>query len=69
MSTPCKDCAERDVGCHSACTRYVEYKMQVDASREDRRRQKESCAYFYDKEKKVHQLRVQYEKRMKKIHR
>lgn len=36
MIAPCKDCAERFVGCHASCGRYREYKAECDARREAR---------------------------------
>jgi len=26
---PCKECAERHMGCHSECERYLKYKQQI----------------------------------------
>ena len=34
MKAPCKDCAERQIGCHSACDKYREWKVGHDSKRE-----------------------------------
>ena len=28
---PCKDCPDRVVGCHGTCTKYQEFRKQLDA--------------------------------------
>ena len=38
---PCKDCADRDVGCHAKCERYLAYRTELDAINE--RRSKENA--------------------------
>lgn len=35
---PCKLCPDRVVGCHSNCTRYLEYREQQDAENEAHRK-------------------------------
>jgi hypothetical protein len=29
--SPCKNCTDREVGCHSKCERYAEYKRAIEA--------------------------------------
>ncbi len=36
MIAPCKDCAERHVGCHASCPRYGEYKAVCNDRRQKR---------------------------------
>ena len=36
MTAPCKDCAERFVGCHASCPRYAEFREGCDAVRKKR---------------------------------
>lgn len=31
IKTPCRDCKDRVVGCHSVCDRYMEWKKEVEA--------------------------------------
>lgn len=30
ISSPCKECIKREVGCHSQCTDYLEYKNVLE---------------------------------------
>lgn len=30
MESPCKDCLDRKIGCHSDCEKYVEYKSRIN---------------------------------------
>lgn len=30
---PCKDCPDRQVGCHSTCEKYIEFKKEADEQR------------------------------------
>lgn len=32
---PCKDCADRHVGCHSKCSKYVEWKKEIEAKQHE----------------------------------
>lgn len=34
MSSCCKDCIDRKIGCHSNCSRYAEYKKELDKIKE-----------------------------------
>lgn len=38
MNAPCKDCIEREMGCHSKCERYARFK-ENDAKRKSRSQQ------------------------------
>ena len=38
---PCKDCPNRQVGCHSTCEKYIEYKKESDRIREEKHAQNE----------------------------
>lgn len=33
IASPCKDCEERHIGCHSECERYADYRKRIDAQR------------------------------------
>ena len=30
VSSPCKDCMDREVGCHSTCEKYIKYQKEKD---------------------------------------
>ena len=34
MYAPCKGCEDREIGCHSHCDRYAEFRKVVDEKRE-----------------------------------
>ena len=40
-NSSCNGCMERRVGCHSACKKYAEFRMQVAEEREAERRAKQ----------------------------
>lgn len=37
LVAPCKDCRDRELGCHSKCIKYMEFKKQQDALNKQRR--------------------------------
>ena len=39
VTAPCKDCADREVGCHSKCEKYLEFRKECDIAREQKIRQ------------------------------
>lgn len=61
MIAPCKDCAERYVGCHAFCSRYADFRAECDA----RRKKKEArypikdytCESIARNEKAAHRRR------------
>lgn len=30
MICPCKGCTDREIGCHSKCSKYIEWKTELD---------------------------------------
>ena len=30
ISSPCKDCQKREIGCHSKCKHYIEFRHDLD---------------------------------------
>ena len=30
ITPPCKDCKERQIGCHSYCRKYIEFRMNLE---------------------------------------
>ena len=41
MKAPCKDCIKRELGCHSKCADYQEYRKFQDRQNDDRRKELE----------------------------
>ncbi|MBO7712381.1 MAG: hypothetical protein J6S85_02735 [Methanobrevibacter sp.] len=41
MKSPCKDCPERYIGCHSACGKYKDFRKQLDEQKQHISREKE----------------------------
>lgn len=35
-TSPCKDCPDREVGCHGGCEKYKEYRAALEAHKEQR---------------------------------
>ena len=60
MKTPCKDCQERQLHCHSSCPKYAEYKQEL-ADLEARKQAYDSEANFHAAEKSV--VRAMWRKR------
>lgn len=56
MKPPCKNCADRTVGCHAGCERYREFRAEIDS----RPRPRRDASDF---------LRENAARTMKKIHR
>lgn len=45
----CRDCDYREVGCHSKCRRYKNYKMMIEAIRKKRDKEKEYFDYLRER--------------------
>ena len=45
--SPCKDCADRQVGCHAKCEKYLAYRTELDAAREQRDKERISADVAY----------------------
>ena len=43
---PCKDCGERNPGCHDHCSRYAEYKQRMEQVRAYMKRVEETGEYY-----------------------
>lgn len=56
MIAPCKDCAERHVGCHASCSRYAEFKAGCNAQRDARAGRYVIMDYTVDTIKKQRRL-------------
>lgn len=42
VNSPCKDCPNRYVGCHSSCDAYISYRGKNDNARDNERKQKDA---------------------------
>ena len=42
IKAPCKDCADRDLGCHSTCKPYKEYKKEHERGTEAMKRERDA---------------------------
>lgn len=52
---PCKDCTEREVGCHGRCERYKAWRKDLDEKNRRERLQKQATKYpviIYSEDKK-----------------
>ena len=41
MKPPCKDCPDRQVGCHSTCEKYLLYKSELDKIKDSIQRERD----------------------------
>lgn len=48
--TPCTECADRVLGCHSTCEKYAEFKKQNDAV--NKKRTETKCHYTIAREQR-----------------
>ena len=51
--TSCKDCADREIGCHICCERYRTYRAGIDARIEKNRIESVSKGYVSIREARV----------------
>lgn len=47
LSGPCKDCEERELGCHSHCIAYKKFRAEIDEISEKKRKQIEMEIFSY----------------------
>ena len=45
MKPPCKDCPDRVLGCHKTCEKYLAYREELDAVREQKIAENDSNYY------------------------
>ena len=43
--SPCKDCENRELGCHSNCEKYLEFRKVIDHKNKEYRKNKEIYEY------------------------
>lgn len=52
LKAPCKGCEERQVGCHSKCTKYKQFKQEVDKMRKYEEEKQKQLVYSLYTQKK-----------------
>lgn len=45
VMSPCKNCTDRCIGCHTTCGDYAEYKCELERRREEVKAENESRAF------------------------
>lgn len=69
-TNPCKDCEEREVGCHGKCEKYQAYRSDLDQVKQVIRTQKETEAvadgYVVEMRRKLRRLYATKKRGMKK---
>lgn len=53
-SSPCKDCEDRNVGCHSKCEKYIEFKRMRDERKTENKIKREYDYYLAEKFQKYY---------------
>ena len=48
MSTPCKDCQDRVLGCHSTCEKYIEFSKNNNKLYEERLIEQRLKSFVFD---------------------
>ncbi len=54
ITSPCKDCAERQLGCHDKCGKYKAYKSEIETTRNSFKKENTFCAPYYAVPKRRH---------------
>lgn len=69
-TSPCKECEEREVGCHGRCEKYQAYRSELDKVTQVIREQKEAEAvtdgYVVTMRQKLRRVYARKKRRMKK---
>lgn len=58
--SPCKDCQNRELHCHSTCEEYKHYKAAIEESREEKRTEREANSFIYETK---NEIRKRYNRR------
>ena len=53
MNAPCMNCSDREIGCHSHCDRYSEYRTVCDKIKAARETEKAADDAFRDRGDKI----------------
>jgi len=57
LVSPCKECSDRCIGCHSTCGEYAEYKQELERRRHDIKLESESVAFQKAVKKRISKSR------------
>lgn len=58
MKTPCRECKFREVGCHSKCESYIQWRAQLDKYNEQKNMQGDTYKYIGDNVRTIrHRMR------------
>ena len=62
VKAPCKDCADRDLGCHSTCGPYKEYKEMYQRGVEAMKRERDAVNNYvsFQIERREHARRTHH---------
>ena len=60
IQAPCKDCSDREIGCHSSCRRYIDFQSLNNKEHEEAYKQKQTIYMINEQRVKA------YEKKRKK---
>lgn len=56
MKSPCKDCPDRHLNCHSECTRYLRWKEPLAALKAAEKAEKDKEALFHQRRLKLRRI-------------
>lgn len=62
MNAPCKDCPNRQIGCHSKCEKYQEYARFCEEQRQNRLKDNAELGTKLDHIRKAYRRTTQYKK-------
>ena len=58
MKPPCRECQFREVGCHSKCESYIQWRAQLDKYNEQKNMQGDTYKYIGDNVRTIrHRMR------------
>lgn len=58
MKPPCRECQFREVGCHSKCESYIQWRVQLDKYNEQKNIQNDASKYIRDNVRTIrHRMR------------
>lgn len=52
-SSPCKDCKDRKLGCHSVCDKYIEYSKQNEKIYKERRLNQDLISHTFNTSERI----------------
>lgn len=58
MNAPCFLCDDREVGCHTKCSRYVEFRKHMDKAMEQRELERKAVEFgFWQREHSLNRIK------------